>query len=147
MSALKQPGRDTDGLRPGHTRGLRMGPRPPDSPGGAGRRYPVESPLAEQPRSGLGSRGPLPGRRDVTVPGTASHYDTEGFFRWDARAYTDREVEQTRQIISWSRSTSWPAGDAAPGANGDVRLDATASAPWPKWRTTSPWPNGGHLAH
>jgi len=59
----------------------------------------------------LAAGGPLRVVETVPATGTASHYDTEGFFRWDARAYTDREVEQTRQIISWSRAE-------------DVRLDA-----------------------
>ncbi|HOB34637.1 MAG TPA: DinB family protein [Bacillota bacterium] len=72
----------------------------------------------------LAAGGPLRVVETVPATGTASHYDTEGFFRWDARAYTDREVEQTRQIISWSRADLMALLETLPRGKWDVRLDA-----------------------
>lgn len=58
----------------------------------------------------------------VPATGTASDYDTEGFFSWDAQTYTNQEVDQTRQIITWSRVDLLDLLNQVPPCKWDLRL-------------------------
>lgn len=50
----------------------------------------------------------------VPAEGTASDYDTEGFFSWDAQPYSNQELSQVKQIISWSRADLLSLLDSLP---------------------------------
>lgn len=50
------------------------------------------------------THGPLTIIETVPAMGTASSYDSEGFFSWDAQVYTEQDLEETKEIIGWSRS-------------------------------------------